>query len=191
MPKIEIEESELANLKRVNDVAALIGKNPKARALLQEAVAMAAPEEAGPEHRIRSEFSEAIGAIREDLKKDREEREREREERATEAAKRDLEKRWTEGRSKARDEGYTGEGLDKLEDFMEKNNIADHKLAIPAFERANPPPEPVVTGGSRWNFFDVQEGVESDAALKDLLNGNDESFLARTVPAALKEVRGG
>ncbi len=191
MPKIEIEEAELANLKRVNDVAALIGKNPKARALLQEAVALAAPEEVGPEHRIRSEVSEQLGAIREELKKDREERDKERAEREAGAAKRALEERWLAGRKAARDQGYVGEGLEKLEEFMEKKGVADHEVAIPAFERENPPPEPVVTGGSRWNFFDVKAEAESDVALKDLLAGNDESFLAKAIPAALREARGG
>jgi hypothetical protein len=191
MAKIEIEETELANLKRVNDVAALVGKHPKARALLQEAVALAAPDEVGPEHRMRSEVNEALSAIREDLRKDREEREKEREERKAEEAKREMERRWVEGRTKARDAGYTAEGLEQLEAFMEKHEVFDHMIAIPAFERENPPPEPVVTGGSRWNFFDVREGAENDAALKDLLSGNDEGFLARAIPSALKEVRGG
>ena len=51
----------------------------------------------------------------------------------------------TQGRAVARQEGYTDEGLRDLEQFMQDNGIADHALAMPAFERANPPPEPVMT----------------------------------------------
>ena len=191
MPKVEIEESELANLKRVNDVAALIGKNPKARALLQEAVALAAPDEVGPEHRIRTEVSEQVSGLSKKLDDFLAAQVSERDERKADEAKRDIEQRWVSSRRKALDSGYTEEGMKGLEDFMEKNGIADHMLAIPAFERLNPPPEPIVTGGSRWNFFDVRDGAENEAALKDLLSGNDEGFLARAIPAALKEVRGG
>lgn len=192
MAKVEIDETELANLKRVNDVAALIGKHPKARAMLQEAVALAAPDEVGPEHRIRVENDQRISGMEKKFDEFLEEQKKEREERSAVEARRDLERRWMEGRRVAREEhSYTDEGLKSLEEFMEREGIPDHKNAIPAFERANPPPEPVVTGGRGWNFFDRAAEAEQDAAMKSLLSGNDEDFLARAVPAALKEVRGG
>ncbi len=187
MSKIEIDETELANLKRVNDVAALIGKNPKARALLQEAVALAAPDEAGPEHRIREEVSARVGGIEKKIDEFLDAQKTDREEQKAAEATRELERRWSDGRRQARDAGYTDEGLKSLEDFMEQNGVADHKLAIPAFERLNPPPEPVVTGGRGWNFLDRAAEAETDASMKALLQGDDEGFLARAVPAALKE----
>ena len=191
MAKIEIEESELYNLKRVNDVAALIGKHPKARALLQEAVSLAAPEEAGSEHRIRSEFSEAMTAIRDDLAKDREERAKEKAEREADATKRAMENRWLEGRKTLRDAGYTQEGIEAVESLMEKRGIADHEAASALHERLNPPPEPAVTGGSRWNFFDRSAEAANDKAYQALMSGDDEGYLGLAIPAALKEVRGG
>lgn len=191
MAKVEIEESELANLKRVNDVAVLIGKNPKARSMLQEAVALAAPEEAGPEHRIRSEFAEALSGIQAELAKDREERAKEKQEREAESARRDLEGRWLAGKKLLRDAGYTDEGIAAVEQLMEQRGIADHEAARALHERLNPPAEPAVTGGSRWNFFDRGAEAANDAAFKALMDGDDETFLATAIPAALKEARGG
>lgn len=190
MAKIEVDENEYAELRRVGEVAQLIGKDPKARALLQEAVALAAPDQAGPETRIRREVNERLGAFEQKFdeflagaKKDKEDRE------AADQTKA-LEQRWLTQRAAARDAGYTDDGLQKLEEFMEKNGIADHSIAIPAFEKLNPPPEPVATGSSHWNFFDQREQGVGEGAFKALMEGNDEAFLAATIPNALKEVRG-
>jgi hypothetical protein len=189
--KIEIEESELANLKRVNDVATLIGKNPKARAMLQQAVVEVAPDQAGPEHYLRSEFTEAIGGIREDLAKDREERAKEKQEREAEDAQRKLENRWLEGRAKLRADGVMQEGIEAVEKLMTDEGIPSHEAARLLYEKRNPPPEPVVTGGSRWNFFDRAADAANDTAFKALMDGDDETWLAHAIPAALKEARGG
>ena len=198
MPKVEIEEAELANLResasqkrRYDDIMQLIDKNPSARAKLQAAVAEGAPEHAGPYHKLREEFTEGIASIGKKMDEFMEAQAKAVETRKEEDARNALERRWIDGRVKAREQGYTAEGLTALEEFMEKNGIADHELAIPAFERINPPPEPVVTGGAGWNWFDRAAEAEEDAAYKALMEGRDDEFLARTIPAALKEGRGG
>lgn len=189
MARVEVDETEYAELQRVANVAKLIGGNPKAREMLQEAVAIAAPEQVGPEIRIRHEVNERFGNLEKTIVDFITSQKTEREEQKADEARRALENRWTTSRGKAREAGYTEEGLTELEAFMEKNGVADHELAIPAFERLHPPPEPVVSGGSRWNFFDQQAGA-NDEALKALMSGNDEGFLSVAVPAALKDVRG-
>jgi hypothetical protein len=189
--KIEIEESELANLRRVNDVATLIGKNPKARAMLQQAVVEAAPDQAGPEHYLRSEFTEAIGSVSKKIDEFLEGQKQERSEREADAAKRALENRWLEGRAKLRADGVTQEGVEAVEKLMEDEGIPNHEAARLLYERRNPPPEPAVTGGSRWNFFDRAAEAANDTAFKALMDGDDEAWLAHSIPAALKEARGG
>lgn len=189
MAKVEIDENEYAELKRVYGVAEVIGKNPKARALLQEAVAEAAPEQVGPEHRIRQEVNERLTGFEKKFDEFLTSQKTAKEESEAQAAQRALEGRWSASRRKAVDAGYTDEGLKELEDFMEHNGVADHELAMPAFERLHPPAEPVMTGSSRWNFFDrPQEGA--DPALDALMKGDDEGFLGRMIPAALKDARG-
>lgn len=187
MAKIEIDENEYADLKRVAEVAKVIGANPKAREMLQQAVALAAPEQAGPEIRIRQEVTERIGGLEKTLTDFISEQKKDREEREAASKQRELEERWLQSRSKAREAGYTAEGLEKLEEFMEKNGVADHSLAIPAFEKLNPPPEPVMTGSSGWNFFDQ---AKDNLSIEALMKGDTDAFLAQAIPDALKDARG-
>lgn len=184
---VEIDETELANLRRIASVADLVAKHPKARGMMQEAVRVAAPDQAGPETILRNEFSEGLNAIRDELKADREAREKAAAERAEADSIASLRSRWETGRGRARASGYTDEGLEKLEKFMEERGVADHEIAIPAFERANPPPEPVVSGNQSWNFL----GSPGEAApdLKMLFDGDEEGFLRQAVPTALASVR--
>jgi len=70
---------------------------------------------------------------------------------------------------------------------MQDNGVFDHAIAMPAFERANPPPEPVMTGSQRWNFT---ENPQSQPDLKALFDGNEEAFLGVAIPAAIRDVRG-
>lgn len=191
MAKIEIEESELANLQRVNRVAAEIGKNPKARALLQEAVAIATPDEAGSEHSMRREFSEQFAGVSKKIDDFIEAQNKEREDRKADEARRELEGRWAKGKGKLREAGYTDEGIAAIEKLMEERGIPDHEAAASLHDKLQPPPEPVVTGGSRWNWFDRNAEAENDAAYKALMAGDDDGWLGRSIPAALKEVRGG
>lgn len=186
----EIDENEYAEWQRLRAVAQAIEKNPKARLKLQEAVAEAAPDQVGPEIRIRNEMNERIGGIESKLDEWMAGQRKDADERKAAEDRAALEGRWTASRQRAAELGYTAEGLEKLEAFMEKNGVADHELAIPAFEKLHPPPEPVVSGGSRWNFFD-QAASANDEAMKALMSGNDEGFLQMALPAALKEGRGG
>jgi len=188
MANVEIEESELQNLRRVANVANVIGKDPDRRRRLQELAAEAMPEEAGDLPLIRKELTTFQQTIRDELKADREARAKKEEEDAANRTTKELEQRWLSGRSKLREDGYTDEGLDKLETWMEKNGVANHSIAAAAYERENPPPPPVETGGSSWNFFDQRDNPES--GLEMLLKGDDEGFLRKQIDTSLKEVRG-
>lgn len=186
----ELDELQYAEYQRVQRLVQQIGKNPKATKLLQEAVAEAAPEEVGPEIRIRNEVNERLSGIEKLIADDKAERAAERERQAADNAQRDLERRWGEGRAKVRAKGLMDDGLPKLEEFMEKNGIADHELALAAYEKLNPPPPPAMSGGSHWNFFD-KPADEGGAALVDRLMKQDfEGFLGEAVPLAIAEVRG-
>src|SRR5215469_2837286 len=115
----EIDETELADLRRLRGLAETINKNPKARALLQQAAEIAVPDQVGPETMLRREFNESINSIREELQKDREARATEHAEREKNDNLAKLEARWARGRQAARTAGYTDEGLTKLEKWME------------------------------------------------------------------------
>ena len=183
----ELDENEYAEFQRLKAVVGKVRQNPAALRKMQEAIADAVPEEVGPEIRIRQEMTEKIGGIEKTLADFVAEQRKEREERQSEETKRELEGRWLKGRAAARKAGYMDEGLDKLEAYMEEKGVADHEIAIPAFEKLNPPPEPVVSGNSRFNFFDQPP---QDMGLDLLMKGDDEGFLRKAIPSALKEARG-
>lgn len=191
MPTVELDEATIANLsemQRIWNVASKISQHPQAREMMQEAVLVADPDSAGPEARIRREAKERDAArdarLDEFLKAQDEEKNR----RESDEAKSRLENEWLSGRASARKAGYDGESLGNLEKFMEQKGIADHEVAISHFERLNPPPPPSITGGNRWNFFDVQK---EQPDMKALFEQDYDGFLNQAIPAALQEVRGG
>lgn len=183
----EIDENEYAELKRVHDAAMIIGQDPQRRARLQELLAEAAPDKVGDVPLLRREVREAVSGIEKKFDDFIAEQRKQRDDREAEDAKRVLESRWLDGKKQLRDAGYNDDGIAKIEEIMEKRGIADHEAAMALFERENPPPEPVMTGGSRWNFF---EAPKEDVNFKALMEGQDEAFLGSAVGAALKEVRG-
>jgi hypothetical protein len=84
---------------------------------------------------------------------------------------------------------YTDEAVVALGQFMGRNNLTDIETAMVEFERQNPPPEPVVSGATNWNFF-AQRDNGADTAYQMLLKGDDEGFLRVSIPAAIESVRG-
>jgi hypothetical protein len=188
MPNVEIDENELAALRRYASVADKMQKHPEARKLVQQAALLADPDSVGPEPRIRQEFEERFSAFKEEVTKEREAREAKDREREERDATQRLEQRWLSGRAKAREAGYTDEGLTQLEAWMEKRGVADHDIAMPAFERENPPAEPIMTGGQHWNFANAEDRAAPD--LKPLFEGNEDAFLGPAIARAIKEARG-
>jgi hypothetical protein len=185
----EIDENDYAEWQRHKTVLEKIGKSEEAKKLLQKAVLIGAPEMAGVEPRIRDENEQFKGEITSKLDAFLDEQRKDREERQAAEAKGNMEREWLTGRRKLRDAGYSDEGVEKIEAFMEKRGVADHEIAMAAYERENPPPAPVATGGSRWNFFDQRDA--GNLGLDALMKGDDEGFLAQALPIALKEGRGG
>lgn len=187
---IEIDENEYAELKRVAEIAKKIGANPQARQRLQEAYELVDPENVSPEIMIRREVTDRLGKFEEKFSEFLDSQKKERDEREASSVKSKLEQQWLDGRRIAREAGYTDEGLETLETWMEREGVASHKVAIPAFEKENPPPEPVVSGSANWNFFDQRDKQAGDEAFKALMNGDDDTWLSHSINATLKEARG-
>ena len=185
MPMIEIDETELANYRQLADSYNKALRHPKARPLLIDAIAEVNEQVANaPDRLLRQEVNSVASNLNEKFDKFMEtfqEREAKREEREQIAA---LEKNLAEGRAVARQRGYTADGLKVLEEFKAERGILDYEDAIAAYEARNPPPTPVSTGGSRWDFLSVPEAEAPD--LKPLLEGNDDAFLNKTIADTLR-----
>jgi hypothetical protein len=97
----------------------------------------------------------------------------------------------TDGEEQLRAAGYTEEGLATLRNFARQHGVSDLRIAAVAYAELHPDPPPVETGGSSWNFFAAQDpAVTAETSGLDLLlKGDDEGFLAVSVPAALREAR--
>ena len=186
MAYIEVDENELAELKQVQATVRQMLANPSARKRVLQAQKDVNPNLVIPELDAAKPILDEVGSLRSEMAefiKSQKDAEMARQE---EARMDKLRTRWEAGRRSAREEGYTEEGLNSLEAFMEKNGIADHSLAIPAFERLNPPAQPAISGApDRFDIF--QPDSRADENLKLLFDGAEDQFLARVIPAALAE----
>ena len=85
-------------------------------------------------------------------------------------------------------EGYMQESLGQIVEFAARMGIS-LRAAASALEQARGHPEPAVSSGRHWRFVDRAGEASGDAALKELMSGNDEAWLDYAVPAALRESR--
>ena len=156
--------------------------NPKTRRKLLETQKELNPEVAIPE-------LDESDPIREELKSLRQEMAKERDERNERDRLNGLMSKWNAGKAFARKQGYSDEGIEKLEAFMQEHAIAEHEAALPYYEKLNPPPAPAVGSGTRWDFFGPQTDESLD--MKLLYEGKDEEFLQKTISDTLNRVRSG
>lgn len=189
MPKVEIEESQLAQYGVLQDFVTKGLAHTEARKLIKKAERLIYPDRAVPEEDAKAEVLSEIDKLRQEWAEDRAAREKADTERKEAEGKDTLARQWRDGQRKAREAGYTDEGLAELEKFMEARGVFDHDLAIPAFERLHPPPEPTTVGsGQSWSFFEQPKDAPD---MQALLEGRDEEFLGKTIPSVLKEIRTG
>lgn len=193
MPAVQVEESEYAAQRNVIGAVDKILANPKARKLMLEAQKIVNPNAPIPEIDAAAPLKEELDRVRGEVGKVTEMLARDKAEREEAVARERLATKWEAGRRYAQqDQRYNEEGLNKLEQFMEANAIFDHKIAIPAFERQNPLPEPVHPSNGRtiFDIFDQQAG--DDTYAKELLatRGEDDAVVMREVHKTLNEMRG-
>ena len=190
MALIEIEESELAAHRRLTETMNALLTDPRTRTTLLKAQKTLNPLLAIPEldaaEPLRGEISDVakqVAALQASLEADRAER-------AKEASMAPVRARWDAGRKLLREQGYTDEGMETVEKFMEAKGIADHEIAAAAYERLHPPVEPVRgAGGTRFDLFDATDRG-SDAMKALLVNPDDEMALGNLVNDTLRQVRG-
>lgn len=186
----DIDETELVNLRNVTAAVQKMLANPSARAKLLAAQKEVNPNAVIPEIDSAKPVYEALDGVKGELKALKEQREADIAEAKKEKAIADLTAKWETGRTAARRAGYTEDGLNALEAFMETNGVADHKIAMPAFERINPPQAPIDAMGVQK--FDVFGGIKNDGDdVKLLLEGNEQAFLNKRIKDTLSGVRTG
>lgn len=189
MALVEIDENELMNFRQVAGAMQKMLSNPKTRSKILEAQKIINPNVSIPEIDSAEPIRAALAEIQKESDETRKMLADDKAERETEKNLHALRNRWEAGQSVARKAGYTDEGLKALEDFMEANGIADHKLAMPAFERENPLPAPAENSKSGFDAFRASAPKDDD--MKLLLEGNDQQFLSKRISQTLSDVRSG
>lgn len=186
MPNVEIDEVQLATLRNVAGFVEKGLANPKTRRKLLEAQKELYPGQAIPELDAADPILEEMKSVREELQKDREARAKEAAERADAEQKSKVESDWLKGRQKLVDARLPEESIGEIEKLMHERNIFDHEAAHALYERLNPPPEPVLGGSSRFEWFD---GPRDAPDIKALWDQDYDGFLRQAIPAARREFR--
>lgn len=192
MALIEIDEADLQAHRGVVSAVNGILANPDARKLLLQARKIVDPRAVIPEIDATAPVNSAMDEIRRELAADRAERTREREERQQQdqlaAAQGTIDRQ----KSALLASGWTTDGLAKLEQFAQSKGVYDLEIAAAAYERLNPPAEPVSGGGyGAWGFFEGPEQSGDDQFVKAMLDsrGEDEGALNAEIRATLGGLR--
>lgn len=189
MAQIAVDESEWLSQQAVSKVVNQMLNHPKARPLVLQARKESDPNAVIPEIdavvKVKAEFEDMRTLIAS-----------ERAERAQ--AKLDAEEQrrisefsdgWKKQKSKLRSSGWSAEGVEAVEAFAQENGVADLSIAADAYEKRNPPPEPVHPNG--FGSFGFFEQAGDDTFVKSMLDshGENEGALDAEIKSALKDFR--
>lgn len=191
MPKVEIDEVELLNHRRLAQTVNTILSNPKAKVLVQQAHKMVDPTARTPEldslQAVNEPFAQLHKKVDDFITESKAERaEREKNEKITH-----LKGQKDEGIASLRRQGWTAEGITGVEKLMEEKGLLDPLDAAAIFEKAHPPQLPATPSGGvgAWNF--TGDVTDEQADLKKLLEtkGQSDGLADKMARDALTEVR--
>ena len=208
MARVEIEESDLLNMRHVAGVVETVMADPESRQQFLRLAKQRNPRLSIPEvdaaapviaevHGISSKMDAFIAAQEEARKGDAakmqaflDEQAAARAQAAADAEVAKFHQTWAQQEADLRKQGWRESGLKQVREFAETHGIADLTIAADAFERRNPQPGPVESRPG-WNLFSGP--TEEDTFVKDQMQamGNDDSRLDREIAATLAEIRSG
>jgi hypothetical protein len=189
---VEIDETELDNYRRVARAVQTMEKNPKSRKLILEANKAAFPDMVIPEIDAKNEVLEVANAAT--AAATAAQKQIDGWIAAQEAQKKvdEFRSAWEGKKNTLRNQGYTDEGITKIEALAQERGIPDLDAAAALFDKLNPPPMPASPSG--YGSFDLfspsdREGAEVKALLES--KGEDSMALSKLIDSTLTEIRGG
>jgi ribosome assembly protein YihI (activator of Der GTPase) len=192
MPKVEVDEAEILEARRLKGVLAAITADPKRKARLELLHKEVDPNVPTPTNDMLKPVDDAVAGVSKqiaDLQKQLADEKAESEKQRNLAQ---LTQRVDSGLASLKQAGWMDEGIAKVKAIMEEKGLLDVEDAVAIFERRNPPTTPIAPGGSgAWNFMDDASG-DADADIKKMIEtkGNSEALLNSMVNKTLQEVRG-
>lgn len=187
MPTVEIDETELTRYRQLAGFVQTALSNPKTRRKILEADKTLNPDKAIPELDAADPLHDELKALREEMQKDRDERKTAEETRKTDADKAAWDRKWDQGREWLRQQRLPDERIKEVEDLMAARSIPDHEAGLRLFESLHPAPPPVMTGSSRFGWFDGETKDQPDVKL--LLDQQYDDFLGQAIDKARADFR--
>jgi hypothetical protein len=193
MPKtVEVDEVDFQRNQALRQTVEKIMAHPEARLLVEQAHKLVVPDAKTPTLDAQKKQSEPIDALRKEVSDFIKAQNEANTKRETDAQLAALTARRDAGFAELRTKhGYNPDGIKKIEEIMEKKGILDPLDAAVIFERDNPPPAPVQSSSSSWNFPEIPKDG-GDAYEKALLDsrGNNDLIAERRAMEVLQEIRG-
>jgi len=188
---VEIDESELLNLRGVNEVVSAMLANPQARPLVLRARKIQDPKAPIPEIDAAAPLQGAMQAIRNEFSEWRKEQTERDQKREAEETTRRFQAAWDAQKESLRQQGWRADGIAEIEKFAIERGVADLELAAAGYEKLHPPSEPVSGNGyGSWDFFTPTEGEQTGFIEKMMASrGDDEGALRAETHKALQEFR--
>jgi len=187
---VEIDESQLATHQQVSRFVTAALNNPKTRRKLLEIDKTLNPDKAIPELDESNPLHDELKALREEIAADRQARKDAEEEKKAADGKAEWDRSWSRGQQKLRDLRLSDESINEIEKLMTERNIVDHEAGLALFEKLHPPPPPVMTGSSRFGWFDEVNKPDADPSVKQLVEEQDyDGFLGTAIDKARRDYR--
>lgn len=192
MPKVEVDEAEILEARRMQDVLKKIVADPKRKARLELLHKEVDPSVPTPTNDLLKPVDDAVTTVSKqiaDLTKQLADEKIESEKQRNLAA---LSSRVDAGLAALKQAGWMDEGIAKVKGIMEEKGLLDVDDAVAIFERRNPSPAPIAPGGSgAWNFMDnVSSDADADITKMIETKGQSDALLNKMVNNTLLEVRG-
>ncbi len=191
---IEVDEEVYNQNAKLRDRLARIARNPKNAAALEAMEKEIDPNVTTPNLDQQKAFLEPVEALRKDFADFKKGQEEERAKEQEERSKRLLTEKWEAGRKWMLDQGFTPEGIEKIEkELMAPKGLIDHEDAAKIWNADHPAPPPATPGGfGAWNFLDPPPTEDkSQDSIKALVGSKGENELVadRMARDALNEFR--
>ncbi len=191
MAKVEIEESELAALQRVNQFATTALANPRTRNAMLKVQKTLNPEQVIPEldaaEQVRGEFAPVMEQLAALTKKLDERDTKADEDRRTAEAN----ARISAGHAYLAKHGYQAEGIAKIEELMLAEQTTSYAMGLALFEKLNPAPSPAdMSRTSPWGA-NLDPGIQTSDDYKRLWEsqGQDQQWLDESIAKVRSEFR--
>lgn len=187
MPLIEVDETELAQLKGHKALLDRLGANPKTRTQILGLVKEAMPNLVIPEIDAAKPLRDDVAALKKELADERAARAKEKEEEARAAQAAEIDKAIAKGRKYLKGRGYAKETVEQIEKMMMDSGQTDYRAAALLWEEDHPDGEPVSPTQNFGTSSDLMNPPEDNPWAKAIEAGHKGG--RRAADSALKRVQ--